>query len=110
MKEMIGMYGGLPFEEIAAQQLNERLEKGEALHIVDVRELHEWNQGHIPGAKHIPLGQLPHRMEELDPEQEWYIICHSGGRSALACEWLEERGLQAVNVAGGMLHWNGEIE
>lgn len=104
------MHNGLPFEEISAQELSERLARGAGLHIVDVREPHEWFQGHIPSAKHIPLGQLPHRMDELDLQEEWFVICHSGGRSALACEWLEEQGFRAVNVMGGMMVWEGEIE
>lgn len=104
------MHNGLPFEEISSQELKARLERDGDLHIVDVREPHEWLQGHIPSAKHIPLGQLPHRMDELDPQQEWFLICHSGARSALACEWLEEQGFRAVNVLGGMLAWEGEIE
>ncbi|RCX16168.1 rhodanese-related sulfurtransferase [Fontibacillus phaseoli] len=98
-----------PDREISAHELAERIERGDALNIVDVREPVEWEEGHIRGAKHIPLGQLPERYEELDPKQEWFIVCRSGARSGLACELLSERGYKAVNMAGGLLAWRGEL-
>ncbi|MEF2966191.1 rhodanese-like domain-containing protein [Paenibacillus sp. M1] len=98
-----------PDREISAQDLADRLESGEALNIVDVREPAEWEEGHIPGAKHIPLGQLPERFTELDPEREWFIVCRSGARSGLACELLSERGYHVVNMTGGLLAWDGKL-
>lgn len=98
-----------PDKEISAHDLAERLKSGEELNIVDVREPVEWEEGHIPGAKHIPLGQLPQRLEELDPKQEWFIVCRSGGRSGLACELLSESGYNVVNMTGGLLAWRGEL-
>lgn len=99
-----------PDQEISAQELAERLQRAEAVNIVDVREPQEWAEGHIPGAKHIPLGQLPARYGELDPNQEWFVVCRSGGRSALACELLSEVGYNALNMTGGLLAWRGELE
>ncbi len=101
--------GFQPEKEISAQELAERLQSGEVLNIVDVREDMEWEEGHIRGAKHIPLGQLPERCEELDPEQEWFVVCRSGGRSGLACELLSEAGYKVVNMTGGLLAWRGEL-
>lgn len=96
-------------KEISAQELAERLERGEELYIVDVREPQEWEEGHIPGAKHIPLGQLPERFRELEEEREWFVVCRSGGRSGLACELLSEYGYNAVNMTGGLLAWRGKL-
>lgn len=96
-------------KEISAQELAERLERGEELYIVDVREPQEWEEGHIPGAKHIPLGQLPERFRELEEDREWFVVCRSGGRSGLACELLSEYGYNAVNMTGGLLAWRGKL-
>lgn len=73
--------------------------------ILDVREDHEWSAGHIEGAIHIPLGQLPTRVGELDPSVPTLVVCHIGGRSARATEWLHAQGHDVTNVAGGMDAW-----
>jgi len=77
--------------------------------IIDVREDSEWNQGHIPGAIHIPLGQLPSRLIELASYKNSPVIaqCQRGGRSAKAYETLKAAGFtQAYNMAGGLDAWN----
>ncbi len=73
--------------------------------ILDVREDHEWAEGHIPGAVHIPLGELLERKAELDPEVQTLVVCHVGGRSARATAYLVANGHQAVNLEGGMIAW-----
>jgi rhodanese-related sulfurtransferase len=78
---------------------------GPGAKILDVREDYEWEAGHIDGAVHIPLGQLPERLEELDPDEDLYVICRTGGRSHRAAQWLVGHGYSAVNVAGGMDAW-----
>ena len=70
--------------------------------ILDVREDYEWVAGHAEGAVHIPLDQLPGRLDDLDPDQDLYVICRTGGRSFRAAQWLVGQGYSAVNVAGGM--------
>ncbi len=72
--------------------------------ILDVREPDEWAAGHVDGAVHIPLMELPARTGDL-PEGELYVICRSGGRSARAVAWLGQNGFDAVNVDGGMGAW-----
>ena len=72
--------------------------------VLDVREDDEWAAGHAPGALHVPLGDLPARIGEL-PEDEVYVVCRSGGRSARAVAWLQENGVDAVNIDGGMGAW-----
>lgn len=73
--------------------------------VLDVREQHEWDSGHISGAIHIPLGQLAERRGELDPAAETMVVCHVGGRSAQATAFLVHHGHHAVNLAGGMDAW-----
>ncbi|MGM0930266.1 MAG: rhodanese-like domain-containing protein [Actinomycetota bacterium] len=73
--------------------------------ILDVREDYEWEAGHIDGAVHIPLNELPLRLEELDPDVDLHVVCRSGGRSFRATEWLNSNGYSAVNIYGGMGAW-----
>lgn len=96
-------------KEITCQQLKE-LQAKEPVHIIDVREAEEVTMGKVKGAMHIPLGDIPNRLHELDKDQRYYLICRSGARSGTACEYLTFLGYDVVNVAGGMLEWDGEIE
>ena len=80
-------------------------EVADGVAILDVRELDEWEAGHIPGALHIPLGQLTARVGELPPG-EVVVVCRSGGRSGQAVAWLNESGRQTVNLEGGMQSWS----
>lgn len=74
--------------------------------LIDVREPEEWAADHAAGAVHIPLGEVPERAGEIDPDRDIYIICKSGGRSARAAQYLEQaRGWEAINVAGGTDAW-----
>ena len=76
----------------------------EGLHVLDVREDVEWVHGHIEGALHIPLSDLPVRMAEV-PEGQVLVVCRVGGRSAHAAGYLQQRGHDVVNLHGGMLEW-----
>jgi len=73
--------------------------------MLDVREDDEWDAGHVPGATHIPLGQLGQRTAEIPADQTVYVICRSGHRSGRATQALDGAGWKAVNVAGGMQQW-----
>ena len=73
--------------------------------LLDVREDEEWTAGYAPGARHIPLGQLGARTAEIPQDQEVYVICRSGKRSARAVQALSAAGWDAINVAGGMQDW-----
>ncbi len=72
---------------------------------LDVREDDEWVHGHIEGATHIPMGEVPGRLDELPEGDPLYVTCRSGGRSARVAAWLNQNGFDAVNVAGGMGDW-----
>jgi rhodanese-related sulfurtransferase len=73
--------------------------------VLDVREHDEWVHGHIDGAVHIPMGELPSRLDELPEADPLYIACRVGGRSARVAEWLNANGFDAVNIGGGMGEW-----
>ncbi|WP_068674120.1 rhodanese-like domain-containing protein [Oceanobacillus sp. Castelsardo] len=97
-------------KEISAKELQEKLEKGENLNLIDVREDDEVAQGIIPGAIHIRLSEIPERADELDKDKHYYMICRSGGRSGRATEFLKEQGFDVTNMAGGMLAWEGDVQ
>ncbi len=97
-------------KEITAKELEKKVRGGEKVNIIDVREDKEVAKGKIPGAQHIPLGQVQDRLDEIDKEQHHYIVCRSGGRSGKACGFLSKQGYDVTNMAGGMLDWSGEIE
>ncbi|GAC41625.1 rhodanese-like domain-containing protein [Paenibacillus popilliae] len=96
-----------PIKTIEAAELRSRLQRGEALNIIDVREDEEVALGMIPGSKHIPMNQIPERLQEIEPTEEAIFICRSGYRSELVCEYLQRLGrVNAVNLEGGMLSWS----
>jgi rhodanese-related sulfurtransferase len=74
------------------------------LQVLDVREDVEWRAGHIPGARHVPLGRLVARLAEL-PEGQTLVVCRVGSRSAGAVAYLQQQGYDAVNLDGGLLDW-----
>jgi rhodanese-related sulfurtransferase len=74
--------------------------------LLDVREDDEWAAGHVPGALHIPLGELGTRYPEIDRAATLYVICRSGNRSAHAARALAGAGWEAYNVADGMKGWH----
>ena len=73
--------------------------------ILDVREDMEWEAGHIEGAQHIPLGDVPARYGEVPLDEDVDIICRSGGRSLKATAYLQDAGFDVLNVLGGMGAW-----
>jgi len=95
---------------ITTEELQNRVEAGEQLNIIDVREADEVAAGMIPGAKHIPLGEVESRTGELNKDKPYYVVCRSGGRSGKASAFLTQQGIDATNVEGGMLSWDGETQ
>ncbi|STC68867.1 rhodanese-like domain-containing protein [Corynebacterium pilosum] len=74
--------------------------------LIDVREVDEFEEVHAKGAVNLPLSNLTHLADKIDPDQPIYLICRSGGRSAQAAEYLENvRGWEAINVLGGTTEW-----
>lgn len=93
------------------EELQKRHQSGEAIVILDVREPAEYAFGHIPGAISIPMGELETRLNQLNTENEIYVVCRTGNRSDLACQLLDEKGFKKLyNVLPGMSEWNGPME
>lgn len=63
--------------------------------------------GHAPGAQHIPMGQVPSRIREIDADATLFVVCQAGGRSRRVAQYLARNGYTPVNVSGGMLAWAG---
>ncbi len=97
-------------KEITTEALQKKLEAGEQLELVDVREDDEVAQGIIPGAKHIRMGTIPENLDKFDKDKEYIMICRSGNRSGQVCRFMQEQGYQVTNMVGGMLEWEGETK
>lgn len=97
-----GSGGGTP-SAAGPVQVQELLDQGALA--VDVREPAEWKAGHMPSARHIPLGQLDRRGKELPKGKTIVTVCASGARSARAAAMLRREGYQVVNLKGGMHAW-----
>jgi molybdopterin/thiamine biosynthesis adenylyltransferase/rhodanese-related sulfurtransferase/molybdopterin converting factor small subunit len=99
-------------EEITATELKQRLDQGDDIQIIDVREPHEYEIGQIPNSKLIPLGQVLNRMNEIDPDRETVVHCKMGGRSAKAIDALQRSGFpgKLANLKGGITAWSDEVD
>jgi sulfur-carrier protein adenylyltransferase/sulfurtransferase len=97
--------------EIEPAQLAQRLERGERLEIIDVREPYEWEIGHIPGARLVPLDRIAEEIPRLDKRRETILYCKVGARSAYAAQQLARAGVADVrNLAGGILRWIDDVD
>ncbi|AWX56287.1 MBL fold metallo-hydrolase [Brevibacillus brevis] len=92
-------------KEVTPLEIAEQVKKGE-VHVVDVRNLAEWKEGHIPDAQHIMLGTLAMRLEEIPHDKPLLVQCRSGARSAIGASILQANGFKDVmNLSGGILKW-----
>jgi adenylyltransferase/sulfurtransferase len=97
--------------EITAAELHQRLERGDAIVVLDVREPHEWQICHLEMSKLVPLGQLGAKLEELPHDRDIVVHCKSGMRSAKAQSLLLQRGFDRVlNLKGGILAWIDAVD
>lgn len=97
--------------DVSVSELDEKLKRGDDFVLLDVREPHELEICRIPGSMHIPMGQVPARLNELDPTKEIVVQCRSGARSGQVAEFLRGQGYPDVhNLAGGILAWADEID
>jgi len=95
----------------SCRDVKDRLDKGEEIVLVDVREPAEVAYCAIPGSVHIPLAEIPRRMGEIDQGRETVILCHVGGRSMQAALFLRSRGFDNVyNLAGGIDAWSQTVD
>jgi rhodanese-related sulfurtransferase len=96
-------------QTITTEELQKKIEAGEKLELVDVREDYEVEQGMIIGAKHIPMGEIPAHLDYFDKNKEYIFICRSSLRSENVCLFMQEQGYKVRNMVGGMLEWRGKM-
>jgi rhodanese-related sulfurtransferase len=101
--------------EIGPADFLERRRRGDRMVLLDVREPHELEiatvAGIVPELVHIPMGEIPGRLGELDPAQEIVVLCRSGGRSLQVARFLEQKGYGSVaNLTGGILAWSRDVD
>lgn len=99
-------------KDITVQELKQRMDAGEELTIIDVREPHEWEMDHITD-NHIPMGEIPGKLAEMEDQKDAEIIvhCRSGGRSGQIAMFMAQNGFTNVrNLEGGMLAWQASID
>ena len=97
--------------EITPQEVRQRQERNEELILLDVREPWERDVASVSNSRHIPMGDIPSRVQELDPEQHIVVYCHHGVRSLSVTDWLRKQGFDAVqSMAGGIERWSVEID
>jgi rhodanese-related sulfurtransferase len=97
--------------EVAADEAIALVAQGTPL--IDVREQYEWDAGHSPDARLLPMSELQARVDELPRDSRILVICHTGARSARVTDWLVQEGFDAANVVGGMVDWQlagGDVE
>jgi rhodanese-related sulfurtransferase len=99
---MVDMMSGSPVPTTSVDAIADPLPGDVA--VLDVREPYEWVAGHVPAAVHIPLRELPGRIDDV-PSGHVLVVCHVGSRSARATAFLLQQGVDAVNLGGGMAAW-----
>ena len=99
-------------EEISATELKRKMDAGDDIQLIDVRQPDEWAFAKIEGAKLIPLGELMNRRDEIDESRETVIHCKSGMRSARAVQVLQQAGYKGdiKNLKGGITAWSNEVD
>ena len=98
------------YAEITPEELRERLQGDEAPALLDVREPWEYDVCALPGARLIPMEELPFRLQAIESNREVVVYCHHGIRSAAVVEWLRAQGIPAVNLRGGIDAWSLRVD
>jgi sulfur-carrier protein adenylyltransferase/sulfurtransferase len=97
--------------DINAQQLQEQLQRGDDVYLLDVREPHEWNAGHLTDAVHIPMREIPTRLADIPHDRDIVVYCRSGARSANVQQFLKANGITRVkNLVGGLMAWRRDVD
>ena len=102
---ILSLLFGNPVPTLDVIELNKKLKNGKRPLLIDVRQPDEYRNGHIAGAKLIPLGELKRNIKKLSQNKEIVVVCASGNRSRTATRILVDAGFDATNVKGGMLSW-----
>jgi len=101
----------IEYSELKAEELHTHMQNGSAPIILDVREDFELEISKIDGAMHIPMNQIPNRINELNPDVDYVVMCRTGVRSSQICEFLSNQNFQSVaNLVGGINEWAKQID
>ncbi|MEZ4846616.1 MAG: rhodanese-like domain-containing protein [Bdellovibrionota bacterium] len=95
---------------MSVKELETKIKNNERPYMLDVRESFERDICKLEDDVHIPLKDLPNRLDELDKNREIVVYCRSGGRSQQACLFLKEQGFKVINLVGGVLAWSDYID
>ncbi|MEO6123392.1 MAG: rhodanese-like domain-containing protein [Ilumatobacteraceae bacterium] len=95
----------MAIQEISVDELATKIQIDPALRLIDVREIDEYSDGHVTGARLVVLGTVADNVDAFRGDGPSYVICRSGGRSMRACEFLDGQGLDVINIAGGTMDW-----
>lgn len=90
---------------ITVKSLKQLLKQNAEVQLIDVREIDEFEVGHIEEAKNIPLSELDQHISDFNKDGDYIIICRSGNRSSMACDYLQQFDIKTTNVQGGMIEW-----
>lgn len=97
--------------EISAEEVKRRLDAGEDLLLLDVREPYEWRAARLDGARLVPMGDVPTQLQQLDPERPTVVYCHQGVRSLSVTQYLRQQDFAEVrSMAGGIEAWSQRID
>ena len=96
--------------EITPREFVARRERGEDVTLLDVREDWELAIAKVAGIVHIPMGEVPARLSELDINKDVVVLCRSGRRSLDVAQFLQQHGYRSINLAGGILAWGRDLD
>tara|TARA_B100001063_G_scaffold246031_1_gene283696 strand:+ start:1328 stop:1651 length:324 start_codon:yes stop_codon:yes gene_type:complete len=99
-------------QEKSAKEVNEMIKANPVLKIIDVRELWEYDMGHIENSTHIPMSKIPDSVNLFSDSDDYVIVCHHGIRSRTVALYLEQKGVKAnlYNLSGGMEQWSDDVD
>jgi rhodanese-related sulfurtransferase len=110
MRTLIKLLGTNGLKNLDAVEFKKEIIEGTDLLIIDVREVHEYKAGYIPGAINVPLSQLNQRINEIPKDKDIYLYCQSGNRSKQAAKILLKEGFSNLtHLQGGIMSWNGKV-
>jgi rhodanese-related sulfurtransferase len=92
-------------KDMEPQAVADALKAGD-VQLVDVREDHEWQAGHVAGARHIALGEVASQADTLDHDRPVVFYCRTGGRSTMAADAFAQAGFDAFSMSGGLVEWD----
>lgn len=92
---------------VKVKELKERISTHSGIRLVDIREIEEVKTGMLPGAIHIPIKEIPHKIQEFEEGIEYVLYCSAGYRSPYVCDFLRDHGVNAFHLEGGMMAFKG---